>query len=150
MTKQQFKAFFIEKWLLTRIFFQLKLDGLRLSLAVFMCNALQKARNKRFYVIENAQGKLIWVCNDDINQMKRPRRVRRIINGRLSTFTVRMLPKSVSHLDIMKSCLYYTPSSWNNSDGLTQAERLAKRQGWLKYMEQIRMNRMFGNLSAKH
>ena len=98
MTKQQFKAFFIEKWLLTRIFFQLKLDGLRLSLAVFMCNALQKARNKRFYVIENAQGKLIWVCNDDIDQMKRPRRVRRIINGRLSTFTVRMLPKSVSHL----------------------------------------------------
>lgn len=128
MTKQQFKAFFIEKRLLAKVFFQVKLDGLRLSLAIFMCDALQKARNKRFYVIENAQGKLIWVCNDDIDQMKRPRRVRRLVNGRLRTFTVRMLPKSVSHLDVMKQCLYYTPSSRNNSDGLTQAQRLAKRQ----------------------
>lgn len=149
MTTKQFKAELLKRWLLLRVFFQLQLDGLRLSLAIFMCNALQKARNKRFYVIENAQGKLIWLCNDDIAQMQRPRRVRRLINGKLQTFTVRMLPKHTSHLDIMKQALYYTPSALNNSDGLTAAERLAKRKKWLVYMERIRIERMFGHLTAK-
>lgn len=148
MNRKQIKAELIEKWLLLRVFFQVKMDAVRLSLAIFMCDALQKARNKRFYVIENAQGKLIWVCNDDIDLMKRPRRVRRLVGGQLRTYTVRMLPKSVSHLDIMKSSLYYTPSSLNNTDGLTAAERLQKRQGWLRYMERIRMDRMFGRLKA--
>ena len=148
MNRKQIKAELIEKWLLLRVFFQLRMDSMRLSLAIFMCDALQKARNKRFYVIENAQGKLIWVCNDDIDLMKRPRRVRRLVGGQLRTYTVRMLPKTVSHLDIMKSCLYYTPSSLNNTDGLTAAERLEKRQGWLRYMERIRMDRMFGRLKA--
>ena len=149
MTKQEFRRAAREKWLLVKVFFQLKMDGIRLSLAIFMCNALQKARNKRFYVIKNAQDKLIWVCNDDIDQMKRPRRVRKLINGELREIKVTMLPKKISHLDIMKLCLYYTPSSWNNTDGLTPAERLKKRQGWLKYMERIRMERLFGKLKPK-
>lgn len=149
MTKQEFRRAVMEKWLMTKIFFQLKMDGIRLSLAIFMCNALQKARNKRFYVIKNAQGKLIWVCNDDIDQMKKPRQVRKLIKGELREIKVSMLPKNISHLDIMKLCLYYTPSSWNNSDGLSPAERMKKRQGWLKYMERIRMERLFGKLKAK-
>lgn len=149
MTKQEFRRAVMEKWLMTKIFFQLKMDGIRLSLAIFMCNALQKARNKRFYVIKNAQDKLIWVCNDDIKQMKKPRRVRKLIKGELREIKVTMLPKNISHLDIMKLCLYYTPSSWNNSDGLSPAERIKKRQGWLKYMERIRMERLFGKLKAK-
>lgn len=149
MTAKEFRRAVYEKWLIVQVFFQLKMDGIRLSLAIFMCNALQRARNKRFYVIKNAQNKLIWVCNDDIDQMKRPRRVRKLINGELREIKVSMLPKNISHLDIMKLCLYYTPSSWNNSDGLSPAERLKKRKGWIKYMEGIRMQRLFGKLKAK-
>lgn len=149
MTTKEFRQIVREKWLLVVAFFQLKMDGIRLSLAIFMCDALQKARNKRFYVIKNAQNKLIWVCNDDIDQMKKPRRVRKLIKGELRVIKVSMLPKNISHNDIMKMCLYYTPSSLNNSDGLSPAERMKKRQGWLKYMERIRMERLFGKLKAK-
>lgn len=156
MTKQQFiiawhnfKVQAAEDWLTFRIFCKLKMDALRLDFAIFMCDALQRANNKRFYVIRNAQDKLIWVCNEDIKLMKRPRRVRKLINGKLQTFKVSMLPKHTTHLDIMRECLYYTPSSRNNSDGLSPAERMQRRQGWLKYMERIRMNRIVGKLQAK-
>lgn len=149
MTKQQFFYNLREKWLLVRVFFGLKMDALRLDFAIFMANALQRARNKRFYVIENAQGKLIWICNEDIKLMKRPRRVRKIIGGRLRTFKVTMLPKNVTHLDIMRECLYYTPISRNNSNGITVEERNRKQEKWIRYMETIRMNRLFGKLKAK-
>ena len=156
MTKQEFyralhdfRLDVYEQWILFRVFIKLKLDGLRLTFAIFMCDALQRANNKRFYVIRNAQDKLIWVCNDDIDAMKRPRRVRKIINGKLRTFKISMLPKHTSHLDIMRECIYYTPSSRNNTDGLSPAERLERRKSWIKYMERIRLNRIHGKLTAK-
>lgn len=149
MTKREFFRAIIEKWLMLQLFFKLQMDGLRLSFAIFMCDALQRAHNKRFYVIRNAKDRLIWVCNDDIDMMRKPRRVRKIIDGKLRTFKVSMLPKHISHLDIMHSCLYFTPSSRNNSDGLTPKERYERRKGWINYMEQVRMNRMFGKLKAK-
>jgi hypothetical protein len=81
--------------------------------------------------------------------MKRPRRVRKIINGKLREFKVTMLPKNVTHLDIMEQCLYYTPISRNNSNGITVEERNKRQAKWLKYMESIRLNRMFGKLKIK-
>lgn len=156
MTKQQFlKALYgfslkvYEKWLMFRVFCKVQMDGLRLSFAIFMCNSLQRAHNKRFYVIRNAKDRLIWVCNDDIKSMKKPRRVRKIIDGKLRTFKVSLLPKHITHLDIMRECLYYTPTSRNNTDGLSPAERYERRKRWINYMEQIRMNRMLGKLKAK-
>ncbi|MBQ8100056.1 MAG: hypothetical protein IJ640_00360 [Prevotella sp.] len=148
MKLEQIKIKIREQWLLFRVFCGLKMDGLRLSLAIFMADALQCARNKRFYVIENAQGKLIWLCNDDIKQMKKPRRVRKYVGGKFRTFKIRMLPKNISHLDIMRDCYYYTPLDRNNGNGLTVAERNQKRVAWIKYMERIRMNRLFGKLEA--
>ena len=139
----------IENWILIRVFFQLKMDALRLDMAIFMADALQRAKNKRFYVIRNAHDKLIWVCNDDIRQMKQSRKVRRLVNGKLVTFNVRLLGKDVTHLDIMRDCLYYTPIDRNNSNGITVEERNTKRAAWLEYMERIRMNRMCGKLKAK-
>ena len=139
----------IEKWALVVVFFQLKWDGLRLSLAIYMANALQKSKNKRFYVIQNAQGKLIWLCNDDIKALKRPKTVRKLVNGKLKTFKVSMIGKNRTHLDMMRECLYYTPESWNNKDGLSVSERNQKRSKWLKYMENIRMNRIFGQYKIK-
>ncbi len=149
MKATELKLKIIEKWLLFRVFCQLKMDALRLDLAIFMANALQRAKNKRFYVIQNAHNKLIWVCNEDIKQMKRPRRVRKIIDGKLRTFKVRMLDKNITHLDVMRECLYYTPLDRNNSNGITVEERNKKRTAWLDYMEKIRMDRMFGKLKVK-
>lgn len=156
MTKQEFmRAFYefrlkaYEKWLMFRLFCKLKMDALRLDFAIFMCDSLQRAHNKRFYVIRNAQDKLIWVCNDDIKSMKKPRRVRKLINGKLVTFKVSILPKHTTHLDVMKAAVYYTPSSRNNTDGLTPKERYERRKKWINYMEEIRLNRITGKLKAK-
>lgn len=135
-----------ENWILTRLFFKLKIDAVRLTFAIFMCDALQRAKNKRFYVIPNAQDKLIWVCNDDIKLMKQPRKVNRLIDGKLRTFTVRLLPKHASHIDIMRQAVYYTPTSRNNSDGLTPQQRQQKKSAWLKYMEKVRLDRLTGKL----
>ena len=156
MTKQElilawydFRLKLAEDWIMFRLFCKLRMDALRLDIAIFMCNAFQRAYNKRYYVIRNAKEQLIWVCNDDIKSMKKPRRVRKLINGKLTTFKVSLLPRNITHLDVMRDCLYYTPTSRNNTDGLTPAERLERREKWIKYMENIRLNRITGKLKAK-
>lgn len=141
--------FLKEKCALVQVFFQLKMDGLRLQFAIYMANALQKARNKRFYVIENAKGKLIWLCNDDIKEMKKPKKVRKLINGKLRTFKFYMLSPKVTHLDIMRDCLYFTADSLNNQNGITVEERNKKQKKWIAYMEKIRMDRIFGKYKLK-
>lgn len=141
--------FLKEKAALAQVFFQLKMDGLRLQFAIYMANALQKARNKRFYVIENAQGKLIWLCNDDIKEMKKPKKVRKLINGKLRTFKFWMLNPKTTHLDIMRDCLYFTADSLNNNNGITVEERNKKQKKWIAYMEKIRMDRIFGKYKLK-
>ena len=141
--------FLKEKAALVQVFFQLKMDGLRLQFAIYMANALQKARNKRFYVIENAQGKLIWLCNDDIKEMKKPKKVRKLIDGKLRTFKFWMLSPKVTHQDIMRDCLYYTAESLNNKNGITVEERNKKAKKWITYMEKVRMDRIFGKYKLK-
>lgn len=141
--------FLKEKAALAQVFFQLKMDGLRLQFAIYMANALQKARNKRFYVIENAQGKLIWLCNDDIKEMKKPKKVRKLINGKLRTFKFWMLNPKTTHLDIMRDCLYFTADSLNNNNGITVEERNKKQKKWIAYMEKVRMDRIFGKYKLK-
>lgn len=141
--------FLKEKVALTQVFFQLKMDGLRLQFAIYMANALQKARNKRFYVIENAQGKLIWLCNDDIKEMKKPKKVRKLINGKLRTFKFWMLNPKTTHQDIMRDCLYFTDESLNNKNGITVEERNKKAKKWIAYMEKVRMDRIFGKYRLK-
>ncbi|MBQ6724030.1 MAG: hypothetical protein IJQ84_05910 [Paludibacteraceae bacterium] len=148
MKTSELKAHIIEKWLMFRVLCQLKMDALRLDFAIFMADSLQRAKNKRFYVIENNVGKLIWLCNDDIKAMKKPRRVRKLVDGRLRTFKISMLPKNITHLDIMRDCLYYTPIDRNNSNGISLEERNRRQTKWIKYMEKIRMNRIFGKLQA--
>jgi hypothetical protein len=81
--------------------------------------------------------------------MRKPRRVRKLINGRLVTFKVRMLPKGTTHLDVMRDCVYYTPESWNNSNGITVEERNKRSKKWLEYLERKRYDRMFGKLKLK-
>lgn len=135
-----------EMWVYFVVYIQLKHDELRLAFAIFMAKQLQKSKNKRFYVIENAKGKLIWLCNDDIKVMKKPRKVRKYINGKFRTFKFYMIPPKTTHMDIMRDCLYYTPESWNNKNGMTVEERNQKSQKWLSYLEQKRLDRMFGKL----
>jgi hypothetical protein len=137
------------KFAMVVVFFQLQMDALRLRFAIYMANALQKARNKRFYVIENTQGKLIWLCNEDIKIMQKPKKVRKLVNGKLREFKFYMISPKATHLDIMRDCLYYTPESWNNSNGITVEERNQKTQKWLRYMEKVRMDRIFGKYKLK-
>lgn len=141
--------FLKEKFAMVVVFFQLQFDALRLKFAIYMADALQKARNKRFYVIENDKGKLIWLCNDDIKEMKKPKRVRKVIDGKLRTFKFWMLSPRTTHADIMRDCLYYTQESLNNKNGITVEERNKKSQKWLAYMEKVRLDRIFGKLKMK-
>lgn len=149
MTKQEFIYESRVLWLKAKVFFQVKMDGLRLTFAIYMADSLQKARNKRFYVLPNAQNKLIWLCNDDIKIMKRPKKVRKLINGKLREFKVYLIPPKTTHLDVMRDCLYFTPESRNNSNGITVEERNKRTANWLRYMEEYRMRRMFGSLKFK-
>jgi hypothetical protein len=100
-------------------------------------------------VIENDKGKLIWLCNDDIKEMKKPKRVRKVIDGKLRTFKFWMLSPRTTHADIMRDCLYYTQESLNNKNGITVEERNQKSQKWLAYMEKVRLDRIFGKLKMK-
>ena len=138
-----------EKWAYVVVYVQLKYDGWRLKFAIHMANQLQKAKNKRFYVLENAQGKLIWLCNDDIKAMKKPRKVRKYVGGKFRWFKFYMLPPKTTHLDVMRDCLYYTQARDNNQDGLSIAERQQRSSKWLAYLEKKRMDRMFGKLKLK-
>lgn len=150
--KEKMKAFaqtLKEIWAYVKAFYLLKRDELRLRFAIFMANQLQKAKNKRFYVVPNAHDKLIWICNDDIKQMKKARRVRKLIDGKLRTFKVRMMPKNTTHLDVMRDCVYYTQVRWNENNGITVEERNKRSQKWLQYLEKKRFDRMFGELKAK-
>lgn len=146
---EELKRSLKEKYAVVSVYFQLKYDAARLAFAIRMANQLQKAKNKRFYVIENAKGKLIWLCNDDIKVMRKPKKVKKYINGKFRTFKFWMLPPHTTHLDIMRDCLYYTQESWNNSNGITVEERNKRSAKWLQYLEQKRMDRMFGRLKLK-
>ena len=138
-----------EMWVYVVVYLQKQREKMRLSFAIHMAKQLQKAKNKRFYVLPNAQGKLIWLCNSDIKQMRKPRKVRKFIQGRWRTFKFWMLPPKTTHLDVMRDCLYYTPESWNNSNGITVEERNQRSKKWLDYIEKKRMDRMFGKLKLK-
>lgn len=152
MTAKEFRNECREMWLLLLVYIQQKWDGLRLTFAIYMADALQKARNKQFYVLDNGHGKLIWLCNDDIAILKRPRIAQKLVpievNGKmrhkLVKYKVRLIPKNTSHSDIMRDCYYYTAPNRQNSNGITVEERNQKRKAWIEYMEHYRINRMLG------
>jgi hypothetical protein len=100
-------------------------------------------------VLPNAQDKLIWLCNDDIKVMKKPKKVRKFIGDKFRTYKIYMLPPKTTHLDVMRDCVYYTPESWNNSNGITVEERNQKSKKWLAYLEKKRLDRMFGKFKLK-
>ena len=154
MTKKEFFNEIREAWLLMRIYLQQQWDGLRLTFAIYMADALQRARNKQFYVLDNGHGKLIWLCNDDIAVLKRPRIAHKLVETddgkhKLVKYKVRLIPKHTSHSDIMRDCYYYTAPNRQNSNGITVEERNQKRKAWIEYMEKYRMNRMFGRRTVK-
>lgn len=138
-----------EMWVYAVVYLHIQKEKMRLSFAIHMANQLQKAKNKRFYVLPNAQDKLIWLCNDDIKVMKKPKKVRKFIGGKFRTYKIYMLPPKTTHLDVMRDCVYYTPESWNNSNGITVEERNQKSKKWLAYLEKKRLDRMFGKFKLK-
>lgn len=154
MTLKEIISKIRESWIMAKALFNIKMDGLRLSFAIYMADSLQKARNKRFYVVENGHGRLIWLCNDDIKLMKQPRIVQRLVempdgSHKLRKFKVRLIPKEATHSDIMRDCYYYTPASRNNEGAISWEERESKRKKWIEYMERYRMDRMLGKRKIK-
>lgn len=154
MTTKEILQKIREARIMLKVFINAKLDGLRLSFAIFMADALQKAKNKRFYVVENGHGRLIWLCNDDIAIMKRPRIVQRLVEmpdgtHELRKFKVRLIPKNTTHTEIMRDCYYYTPADRNNTGAISWEERAKKRKAWIDYMERYRMDRMLGKRKVR-
>lgn len=150
--KEKMKALTLalkEMWVYVVVYLHIQREKLRLSFAIHMAKQLQKAKNKRFYVLPNAQDKLIWLCNDDIKVMKKPKKIRKYIGGKFRTYKVYMLPPKTTHLDVMRDCVYYTPESWNNSNGITVEERNQRSKKWLAYLEKKRLDRMFGKFELK-
>ena len=81
--------------------------------------------------------------------MKKPKKVRKLINGKLRTFKFWMLNPKTTHQDIMRDCLYFTAESLNNKNGITVEERNKKAKKWIAYMEKVRMDRIFGKYRLK-
>lgn len=150
--KEKWKAFartLKEMWAWLVVYFMLQVDKMRLAFAIHMAKQLQKAKNKRFYVVRNNQDRLVWLCNDDIKDMMKPRKVHKLIGGKLRTFKVRLMKKGTTHLDVMRDAIYYTPESLNNSNGITVEERNKRSQAWLEYLERKRMERIAGKLKLR-
>lgn len=90
--------------------------GIKLSLAIKLCDLKQKAYNTRFYVIELPNGELTSISKRGVNMYKK----------------IKRLDKSYSHLDLMNDCYYFTPLSRNNDSKMTPELREKKRKEYIK------------------
>lgn len=122
---------------------QLKYDALRLWIAIKFADAKQKAYNKRYFVIPDYNDKLQVLNKDEIKILQKPRKIRRLINGKVKTFKVYGMNPNATHLDIMRECYYYTSLKLNEEGSkIPFAERMKRKDKWLKYMEDKRYERI--------
>lgn len=104
---------FIRQW------FFLQKKSLQLSLAIKLCDLKQQAFNRRYFVILDHNDKLISLSREDINRMKR----------------LRLIHRSVSHLDLMENSFYYTPLARNYNNGISEEERTERKKRYMKYVK---------------
>ena len=98
-------------------YFALQRRRLQLKIAAHVADLKQRAYNKRYYVLPDENNKLRALCKDDVRLLKR----------------MGMMKKSVSHLDIMRECFYFTKVHLNDMNGMTPEERKKKQQEWESY-----------------
>lgn len=124
---------------------QLKYDALHLWIAIKFADAKQKAYNKRYFVIPDYNDKLQVLNKDEIKILQKPRKIRRLVNGKVKIFKVYGMNPNATHLDIMRECYYYTPLKLNEEGNkLTMQERMERKAKWLSYMEKIRKEKTYG------
>ena len=118
------KDFLKELILHIRVGYILKLEALKLRLAIWLSNIKQKAHNRRYFVIpitvgHNKNGKpkirLRSINNKEFNWMKS--------NG--------LLRRHMTTLELEQQCLYATPLSKNNK--WTREQREAAKARYLRY-----------------
>jgi len=86
---------------------KLKIEAFRLRLAIWLADLLQKARNKRFFVVLVSLG---WRRGKEIV------RLRSICNSEFKEFKRRgWLPKTMSYLELSEKCFYQTDLKRNNT-----------------------------------
>lgn len=81
-------------------------------------DALHDANGKRYYVIPYYGNKLLVVCNDDIKILKK--------KG--------VLKKSITHLDVMANCLYYTNSGGKDYGKMSAEKSKEREQEWGEHL----------------
>lgn len=124
---------------------QLRYDAFRLWVAIKFADAKQRAYNKRYYVIPDYENKLQVLNNDEIKILQTPRKIKRLIRGKVKTFKTYAMNPHATHLDIMRECYYYTSLKLNEiGSRIPKAERLKRKEKWLTYMEKQRMEANYG------
>lgn len=124
---------------------QLRYDAFRLWVAIKFADAKQRAYNKRYYVIPDYDNKLQVLNNDEIKILQTPRKIKRLIRGKVKTFKTYAMNPHATHLDIMRECYYYTSLKLNEiGSRIPKAERLRRKEKWLTYMEKQRMEANYG------
>jgi hypothetical protein len=123
----------------------LRYDAFRLWVAIKFADAKQRAYNKRYYVIPDYDNKLQVLNNDEIKILQTPRKIKRLIRGKVKTFKTYAMNPHATHLDIMRECYYYTSLKLNEiGSRIPKAERLKRKEKWLTYMEKQRMEANYG------
>lgn len=104
---------FIRQWIF------LKKKSIQLTLAIKLCNLKQQAFNRRYFVILDYNDKLTSLSKEDVNRMKK----------------IRLIDKSITHLDLMEKSFYYTPLSRNSNTGISREEQKKRKENYMKFVK---------------
>ena len=115
----------------------LKIEAIKLRLAIWLSDLRQKAANKRFFVVLVTVGyrrspltptggtgqeivRLRSICNDEFKELKR--------RG--------LLPKNMSYLELSEKCFYQTDLKRNNTQNAEEREKAKER--YLRFQRGLR------------
>lgn len=122
---------------LVKHYLELRYDALRLWIAIKIANAKQKAYNKRYFVLSDTRGQLQVFNSAELKELRKARRVTKIVDGKKVTRKVYLMNPKATYLDWMRECLYHTPLSLNKG-AMSAKERQKRKSSWLLQMESIR------------
>ncbi|MDR2684257.1 MAG: hypothetical protein LBB53_02600 [Prevotellaceae bacterium] len=108
--------------------FILKIEAVKLRLAIWLSDLRQKAYNKRFFVVLATVG---------IRNGKKINRLRSICNSEFKAFKrLGYLPKKMSYLQLSEKCFYKTDLKRNNTENYAERQRAQKK--YLHYQKMFR------------
>lgn len=120
---------------------ELQKRKIMLRSAIALADQKHKADNKQYFVIASTDGTLQVLNTSEIKALRKPyKRTRRKVGGKYVVDKHRILPKSFTHLDLMRECYYCTPPSLNAPDfqKLTPKEIDIKRKQWIEEQRNVK------------